>query len=88
MGQTENYTGRGGRADNFRGSMGGGSSNAAGSRPVVPSRDAWVQNGRGAIALLRKIPTPALFNYGKFHIRVRKGDNDLWLDFQKQKTES
>jgi len=28
----------------------------------------------GRDSSLRKIPTPALFNYGKFHIRVNKGD--------------
>ena len=39
----------------------GGSSYAAGSRPVVPSRDAWVQNGRAKRSLARKIPTPALY---------------------------
>jgi len=45
MGKREFKLGRGGRADKFQAAAGRGSPNAAGSRPVVPFRDTWVQNG-------------------------------------------
>jgi large subunit ribosomal protein L40e len=46
-----------------------GSSYAAGSRPVVPSRDTWVQNGR-AQETCQENPNPGAIYYGKFHIRL------------------
>jgi ubiquitin-large subunit ribosomal protein L40e len=54
--------------------MAGWSSYAAGSRPVVPYWDAWVQNDSERDSSIRKIPTPALIDYGKFHIIAEKGD--------------
>lgn len=65
MGQRESYLSRGGRADKFLGSKRPGSSNAAGSRPVVPFRDTWVQND-GAQEARQENPNPGVKNMQSF----------------------
>ena len=62
-------TGRGGRADYSRLFLAGGSSYAAGSRPVVPFRDAWVQIGRPP-KTCHENPNPGAYLLDKYHLVV------------------